>query len=294
MFGGASGSRPPLYIGSVKSNTGHAEAASGAAGLTKLLLMLRERAIPPQANLRSLNPRLSGMEQYNFAIARELQPWKPPPGIPRRALLNNFGAAGSNAVLIVEEFQERPVRQIMLRSSYPFITSARTSDACLRLQDQYLRSLDKRPSQDIRDICYTATARRQRYEHQFRLCCKTTDELTTKLKQKDSPKITKSHSSRAKIVFIFSGQGAIRSGMGKELLTTSPLFRELVLKCDKTLRALGYKSVLPMLDGSYIRDSYSFEDNVVIGQCACVVLEYALAQLWCSWKVFPDIVLGHR
>ncbi|ROT35234.1 phenolpthiocerol synthesis polyketide synthase ppsA [Sodiomyces alkalinus F11] len=99
----------PLHLCSVKGNIGHAEAASGVAGLSKLLLMMEHGTIPPMGSFKSLNPRLSSvMNEYNMVVSDRAQKWGGSSIRPRRALLNNFGAAGSNAALILEE---PPVRR---------------------------------------------------------------------------------------------------------------------------------------------------------------------------------------
>ena len=279
---------------SVKSNTGHAEAASGAAGLAKLLLMLREKSIPPQADLKTLNPALADMDSYNFAIATKMQSWPTIRRLPRRALLNNFGAAGSNAALILEEMSETVLEKAPQRSSYPFVISAHNSAACIRLCDQYAQILEEKDRHQMANLCYTATARRMRHEYQARFTCKSIEEVRSVLGQHKAPVVRDGTSEQRQIVFVFSGQGAVHNGMGKELFATSPLFRDTVRKCDEILLGFGVKSVVPLIEGSYKRQEYSEEDDIILSQCACIVLEYSLAQLWRSWKVEPDLVFGHR
>ena len=278
----------------MKSNTGHAEAASGVAGLAKLLLMFREKSIPPQVNLHTLNPRLSDMGSYNFAIATQLKPWKTIQHVPRRALLNNFGAAGSNAALVVEEFIGRITEDSQPRTSYPFIISARTALVAARLRERYLKRLKGCQVPSIQNLCYTATARRQRYEYRISMVCRTSENLCTKLDQHDASAILRRSPDKHPIVFVFSGQGATHLGMGKELLNTSPLFRKIVLQCDGFLRNLGMETIIPMIDGSQTQTPDSYLGNIIVSQCACFVVEHALAQLWRSWNIIPDLVIGHR
>ena len=94
----------PLHITSLKANIGHSEAASGAASLAKLVLMLRERKIPRHVSFTTLNPRIPDLASDNIRIDTELAPWDGEDGRPRIALLTNFGASGSNAALILEEY----------------------------------------------------------------------------------------------------------------------------------------------------------------------------------------------
>ena len=98
-FGGAQRT-DNLFLGSVKDNIGHAEAASGAAALIKTILMMQNRTIPKQANFSSLNPSIPPLEQDRMAIAEQTQPWA---AARRTAIINNYGAAGSNAAIVLQE-----------------------------------------------------------------------------------------------------------------------------------------------------------------------------------------------
>ena len=234
------------------------------------------------------------MGSYNFAFATQPTSWQAIQNVPRRALLNNFGAAGSNAVVVVEEFVERNRKEFQPRTSYPFIISARTALVATRLREQYLRMLKGCQVPSIQSLCYTATARRQRYEYRISMTCRTSEDVCTKLDQHDASAIVKRSPGKSPIIFVFSGQGATHLGMGKELLTTSPLFRKIVLQCDGFLRSLGMETIIPMIDGSQMQTTDSYLGNIMVSQCACFVVEHALAQLWRSWNVIPDLVIGHR
>ena len=297
MFAKSRRNDNPLSVSSIKGNIGHCEAASGSAGLAKLLLMLRQGKIPVQASLRNLNPRLKPFLGDGITIPRETQRWKSIPSLPRRALLNNFGAAGSNVALLLEEYlEERSQRDNQPnRSSYLFTVSARTSGALkelLRRYQQYLK--EKGPELDIRDVCYTATARRQVHEHRVSFTCSSVDDLSEQLDKVrlDQPRVKQG--SRP-IIFVFSGQGASYFGMGRELIETSPVFKDTVKHCDKLVEGLGFPSILHLLESKDRNTTIRSESERIISfQCACVIVEYALAKLWLSWNVLPDIVLGHR
>ena len=289
-------SRDPLIVSSIKGNIGHSEAASGSAGLAKLLLMLRQGKIPKQASLNTLNPRLSGLVGNGISIPRTTQDWKRPANLPRRALLNNFGAAGSNVALILEEYTESSPEEISGgRSSYVFNVSARSPSALEELVEQYKRYLKVRgPELAIRDICYTATARRQNYEHRISFTCHSVDDLVEQLDSVRLDKPADKEQSKP-VVFVFSGQGASHFGMGKELIETSCCFRDCVKRCDEFVQKLGFPSFMHVLQGKDNSGAkFSEGDQIIAFQCACVTIEYALARLWMSWNIHPDVVLGHR
>lgn len=103
-------------IGSVKSNIGHLEAAAGIAGLAKILLQLKYRQIVPSLHSKTLNPNIN-FKDSPFVVQQELAEWKQPVvnlngeerTYPRRAGISSFGAGGSNAHVIVEEYQNQPL-----------------------------------------------------------------------------------------------------------------------------------------------------------------------------------------
>lgn len=287
----------PLVISSIKGNIGHCEAASGAAGLAKLLLMLRMKEIPLQASLSKLNPQFGDLGKSGIIIPRRSQRWEYQRSWPRRALLNNFGAAGSNAALLLEErIEPKEIKpESEDRLSYVFNLSAKSREALIASVHSHQDFFASRsPHARLKDVCYTATARRQLYNHRLSIICSTVDDLRTKLGRADLVN-TQLAQNEGLVVFFFSGQGSLYYGMGKLLMKTSSLFRKFILQCDNIVRDLGFLSILDFLYGTKQSSSSSGQDEeIVISQCACVALEYALAQLLISWNIRPDFVAGHR
>ncbi|KAF2836624.1 conidial yellow pigment biosynthesis polyketide synthase [Patellaria atrata CBS 101060] len=285
----------PLYVSSIKGNIGHAEAASGAAGLAKLVLMMREQQIPPQAAHETLNPRLGDLSTYNIVIPRELTAWRAQPQSPRRALLNNFGAAGSNAALILEE-PIRPMKRRFptVRSSYLLNISAKTVDAFQRLSQSYHDFAFASKDLFFGDLAYSASARRIEYDDiRLSIVADSVESALDKLKKVKTPD-TFYGSKKKVVVFVFSGQGGIYQGMASELLETAPVFQKAVRTCDEILENLGYSKTEPcMLKNEHVLDDPILAEKTVTAQCACFVVEYALAKLWMSFGVNPDIAVGH-
>ena len=287
----------PLVVSSVKGNIGHAEAASGAAGLAKLLLMFQKKQLVVQASFATLNPRLAGIDGAGILIPRASGPWKHSASRPRRALLNNFGAAGSNVALLLEEARPSTTgtEEIERRSAFTFNVSTKNRQALETSLKQH-RDLLSTTKEDVNlgDICYTVSARRQIYSHRVAITCSSIPDLQTKLEKVDIASIKPEKAAKSRI-FIFSGQGATYHGMGTELMKTAPLFRKIIEKCNDIIEKLGLPSMLDFFHrpgpSSPPRDS---ESNVAVSQCACVSLEYALAKLLISWNIKPDYAMGHR
>lgn len=297
VFGPTRSPSYPLLLSSIKGNIGHAEAASGAAGLAKLLLMLQRRQVPPQAAHQQLNPRLAFMKESSILVPTRTVEWRAATGAPRRALLNNFGAAGSNAALIVEEYTQlsSAAPSSSTRSCHVLNISAKTSYALEELRKGYCAYLKQiETTSKLSDLCYSANARRQEFDA-FRISISgsSRDEILKKLEQiKCPPRAV--NSNRGSVAFVFSGQGSIYAGMGAELLSTIPKFRENVKLCNDTLEDLGFLSVdVIMSEDSDRFNTLEAKHRIVISQCACFVLEYCLAQLWITFGIVPDVVTGH-
>ncbi|KAI1132517.1 hypothetical protein F5Y10DRAFT_293615 [Nemania abortiva] len=298
-FGSRSASNP-LHVSSIKGNIGHAEAASGMAGIAKLLTMFQRGQIPPQASFKSLNPRLAD-HIGNMVIPTRLTEWERPKNqSPRRAMLCNFGAAGSNAALVVEEYVPKTkaslkIEPIPSRSHHVLNLSAKSEKALHLLKDKFISHIEAHPQKGINDLCYTANARRQIYEG-FRLSgtgANSTQLVNSLRRSAPSPPGSINKCSR-KSIFVFSGQGHARKGMGAELLSTVPEFRKIVDECDEILSENGFPVVTPFLTSPLAPETKESAGNdILVAQCALFILEFALARVWIQWGLLPDVVVGH-
>ncbi len=235
----------PLHITSV----GHLEAASGAAALAKLLLMLRHRTIPRLISLKNLNPRIKPLASDNVIIDTKQVAWTvPDESLPRVALLNNFGAAGSNGALLLEEYipklSGRIPRSHRLSLSVCLPRMNRHSSIYAQVTLNTLRS-PASAGVTLADIAYTATARRRIFSHRFAVTARSKEELTHKLELASGK--TVSDNAPGKVVFVFSGQGGQYLGMGSALYKTSALFKSAIDECEYFLKKNGFPGVLPII-----------------------------------------------
>ncbi|KAL0577637.1 polyketide beta-ketoacyl-synthase [Marasmius crinis-equi] len=281
----------PLHVTSVKANIGHLEAASGAAGLAKLLLMLRHRAIPQLISLKKLNPSIAPLDSDHTVIDTIASPWSPSePGTTRISMLNNFGAAGSNGALLLEEhvpIARSPATPIAL----PFCLSAKDSGALNELRQRYIEflRLPANENQDLLDVAYTMTARRQIYPCRMAVTASTRQELIDKLQQA-SP--VDARITDVEVAFVFSGQGGQYFGMGAEVYNTSSVFKTHLDECRSMLLSMGFNDILSIIS-SGTTTGLSRRDEIEVYQTAVFSLEYSLAQLWMSWGLKPKVVIGH-
>ncbi|KAL8785498.1 MAG: hypothetical protein Q9213_003324 [Squamulea squamosa] len=160
-----------LFMGSVKDNIGHAEAASGAAGVIKALLMMQNRVVPKQANFVSLNPAIPPLEADRMTISKQTQSWNAP---RRNAVVNNYGAAGSNVAIVLQEQQthkhglvepcETPSPQCT--REFPIIIQAKSSERlrayCIALKSFIARAYETRQEDLLADVAYNLAKKQNR------------------------------------------------------------------------------------------------------------------------------------
>ncbi|CAL1711886.1 unnamed protein product [Somion occarium] len=289
VLANARASDDPLHVTSIKANIGHAEAASGAASLAKLILMFQNDVIPATISLKRLNPQIVPLHLDGTRIDTESCLW--PKGQKKRlALLNNFGAAGSNAALLLEEPPELLTTPATLGNSVVLGLSCNSEEALVTLRTAYIRLLNDEvlDAPSLINIAYTSTARRQLYQYRVSVSGRSRRELVDKLENANFVDVEKP----GKTIFVFSGQGSQYLGMGGDLYRTVAQFRRIVDECHAKLLSWNLPGVLHIIlrDGMLVHLENIHNCSL---QTAVFVLEYALACLWMSWGVNPDAVVGH-
>ncbi|GHO44998.1 type I polyketide synthase [Ktedonospora formicarum] len=283
-------------LGSVKTNIGHLEAAAGIAGLIKTVLSLQHSEIPPHLHFQQLNEHIS-FEDTTFVIPRERMPW--PEGKRHLAGVSAFGFGGTNVHVVLEGGSEVPVSEHTVeRETHILALSARSEQGVKELARRYVRYLDSTPTALLADICYTAGTGRTHFAYRQALISSSLEELRTQLNALSAGEVVADSASgrvpqgeRARIAFLFTGQGSQYIGMARQLFETQPVFREAMERCEQILSR--YLSQ-PLLSVIYPGEGTSSPlDETAFTQPALFALEYALAELWRSWGVEPDIVLGH-
>lgn len=285
----------PLFIGAVKANVGHGESVAGTTALIKVLLMLQKNAIPPHVGIKTeINPRFpKDFDKRNVNIAFETTPWPQVPNKKRIIAINNFGAAGGNTTMILEEAPVRVITEIDPRQTHIVAISAKTKTSLVGNIERLIAHLDTNLDINLADLSYTTTARR--YHHTYRVAIATSDlshlkkQLNTHLDKIDATKPVEK-SGPPPVAFSFTGQGASYKSMDLELYRDVPTFRDHIQHLDSLARAQGFPSIVPALDGSHPKD---YAHSPVVTQLALVCMEIALAKYWTSLGVKPDVVMGH-
>ena len=292
------------WVGSVKTNIGHLEAAAGIAGLIKAVLSLCHAEIPPHLHLQRLNPLLK-LADTPFAIATSLQPWPrnvdEPTVRPRRAAVSSFGFGGTNAHIILEQapgaLETKPQCNDPERPVHLFTLSAQSPTALRELAGRYATSLRMRPDTRLADVCFTTAVHRAQLGERLALPATSSTELVAHLQTFcDEGAVAGALSGRAatqppRVVFLFSGQGSQYVNMGRQLFKTEPTFRRAIEQCDELFRPF---LACPLVQTLYpASDDHSLIDQTAYTQPAIFALEYALFQLFKSWGVVPEMLMGH-
>ncbi|MEU7107939.1 SDR family NAD(P)-dependent oxidoreductase [Streptomyces sp. NPDC046215] len=222
----------PLPVGSVKTNLGHLEPASGLAGILKALLVLRHRTVPASLHAEPANPAID-FPRLN------LTPVPAPLTLPASGGLvgvNSFGFGGANAHAVLAPAPDAPPRPTPPPGPVPLMVSARTPRALARAVDDLAAHLRTADPATFYDIAHTTVTRRG--PHPLRTAVLAPDPATAAARLHAATPSGAPALARGTIAFVYSGNGARFAGMGTRLLAESPPFRDAVEEIDHTLRPL--------------------------------------------------------
>ncbi len=290
-----------LPIGSVKTNIGHLEAASGIAGLIKAALILKHGKLAPNLHFSEPSPQIP-FDEMNLRVPRALEDL---PGTGTSIVgVNSFGFGGTNAHTVLER---APVSAAPLigtngdnpeRRGYVVPISARNAGTLQDLASAY-RDLATEHSDDpsfLANLSGSLAHRRSHHDHRLALAVRTTEELKEQLgvylAGETRPTISTGHPQavRPQVGFVFSGMGPQWWGMGRQLLEQEPVFREAVEKCDSLFRALASWSIVEELRQD---EATSRMSEAEVAQPCNFALQVGLWALLKSWGICADAIVGH-
>ncbi len=283
-----------LLVGSAKTNFGHLEAAAGALGLAKAALVVEQGIVPPHLHLSRLNPILEPIADQ-IAFPRE------PVSLadaPRIACVTSMGMSGTNAHVILESAPASAAAPASSARLELLCVSARSEEALRALASKYAARLGTDLAPAFADACFTAGTGRAHFSHRLAVVAETPSRAAAEL----AAFAASGQSGRAgqtpigkrrPVAFLFTGQGSQYAGMGRALYETEPVFRKAMRRCAEIL---GTRSSRPLLDVLYGEspgtDGLGIDDTAVT-QPALFAVEWSLTELWRSWGIVPDYVMGH-
>ncbi|MFD7901519.1 amino acid adenylation domain-containing protein [Kitasatospora sp. NPDC059747] len=296
----AVGRRPGerCYVGSVKTNIGHAESAAGVAGLIKTALALEHRRIPPHINLERPNPDID-LDALPFEIPRTAVDWPEHEG-PARAGVNSFGFGGTNAHVLLEEPPPRePVAPDPAALPAPASTvlplSARDAAALPELAAGIRRELAD--GTDLVDLAHTLAHRREHLPERLAVAYASRESLDEALaayeRGEPHPRVVQGRARerrQRRLAWVFTGMGPQWWAMGRGLYASEPVYREAVDACDREIRAQAGWSLLDELARG---EGESRMAETWLAQTANFALQVGLSALWRSRGLRPDAVVGH-
>lgn len=273
-------------IGTGKTHIGHLDVASGVVGLIKTILQLRHERIPALLHFRSPNPRIPFSESPFFPVAGALE-WKRG-SLPRRAAVSAFGVGGTNAHVVVEEAPALTGASPS-RGSQVLVLSAKSRTALEKMCGNLAGSCC---DAELADVAFTLAKGRGLFSFRRAVVASSGPEAAALLREKFQP-VTPSESPR--VAFLFPGQGAQQSGMGRALYQAEAVFRNAVDECAEILLLHLGEDIRAILfpgdneDGAAARRIH----ETVFTQPAIFVFEYALARQWLHWGIRPSLLIGH-
>jgi len=284
----------PCLVGAVKTNIGHLESAAGIAGLIKTTLILQHGDIPVNQNYAKLNPSIN-LDSTRIQLATEsnISDYTKRPSV---AGVSSFGFGGTNAHLVLSAYKESDVTHTELATDIVsehslFTISADSESSLFRLANAYKELL----AGDVmlNALCKQANQSRAQLKYRLAIVASSTEEVISELesdKLNNSVAITGCVSKLPRIAAMFTGQGSQYIGMGRTLYKSEPVYQRMIDKCDGILEKYLSLSIKDIMFADEDNDKIH---NTQFSQPALVVTEIALFELWKSWGITPEFVLGH-
>ena len=302
-------------LGSIKTNIGHLDAAAGIAGLIKTVLALERGRIPPSVHFRTPNPRID-FGAGPFYVSSEAADWPRRGGGPRRAAVSSFGLGGTNAHVVLQQAPERaapagaptePARPEQL-----LVVSAATPSAADTAASRLADWLEAHPDEPLADVAFTLQAGRAVFPHRRAVVAADRQRAAARLRGEGDGLLSLAEERRERpVAFLLPGLGEDYPGMGRHLYEREPVFRDAIDRAAEAVRRETGADLLAVvraerpeaapgnggldLRALLGRTGGAGDDAlpVEVAQPALFAVELALAELWRSWGVVPEALLGY-
>ncbi len=293
-------------IGSIKPNVGHLEAGAGLMGMIKAALQLHHHALAPSLTSKTANPQIPFAE-LPFEIQQEFEPWKRVSAkyagktfeVLRRAGVNSFGVGGSNVHIILEEFAESPHKIETDRSAHLLSLSAATEHSLRILAADWQLYLNNCPPELLASACFSANVGRQHATYRAAVVLDSETDVSSSLtdlaRGHAMPRSTMQLEREAstQIAFLFTGQGSQYPGMLKQLWIESPVFRKAFDACAEAMHGLISQPLQDLVFSGDTDDRQHALHDTGNTQPALFAIQYALFELWKSWGIVGNVLVGH-
>ena len=281
-------------VGTAKTNVGHLDIAAGVTGLIHAAHIVRDGIFPPTLHFQRPNPKFD-LDSSPFYVNTRRTTWNSGDA-PRLAGVSAFGVGGTNAHVILEQAPERN-SPLSTKSAQLLVLSARSETALEHATDNLVAHLESNPHLSLADIAWTLQVGRRPFAHRRFVVCRDIQRTIKELSERDPKQVQTRRllDNKPPVCFLFPGQGSQYPNMGRELYQTEKTFRETIDQCADILR-LHVDIDLPTLlypPETLPEGSSNALTDTMYAQPAIFVIGYALAQLWMSWGIRPQAMLGH-
>ncbi len=279
-------------IGSVKTNIGHTDVASGMASLIKTALSLKNGVMPASLHFDEPNPAIN-FEDSPFYVNTTTKKLEKHGEMPARALVNSFGVGGTNACVILEEAPQAETSEVAFEYDLLFI-SAHHKNSFRNYCDDIKKWLEEDPEINLNAFAHTSRTNRKSLKYKGVISFKDRTELLSRLEEEISPLTTASTADR-ELVWMFPGQGNQFIDMGRELYQHDTIFRETIDFCAVTLKPMLGLDIREVMypDEKNRVEAAVLLDRTYITQPAIFMVSFALARVFKKEGLLPDALVGH-
>ncbi len=303
----------PVRLGSLKSNIGHTQAAAGVAGVIKAVMAMRAGLMPKTLHVDAPSSQVE-WESGAVELLREAAPW-PGGERPRRAAVSSFGISGTNAHTILEEAPtagrdpgpgasakdqsgEEGTAPAPLTGPLPLLLSARSPAALAAQAARLGAQLRGDPEQELADVAYSLATTRAQLEQRAVLIATEREQLLGDLdalaeEQQPAGVILAKALPGSKLVYLFSGQGSQRPGMGQHLYTTYPAYAGALDQAAEQIDPLIGRSLSELIFSAPGTEAARLLDHTTYAQPALFATELALYRLLESLGLTAELLCGH-
>ncbi|WP_210406310.1 type I polyketide synthase, partial [Micromonospora sp. MH33] len=289
----------PLLLGSVKSNLGHTQAAAGVAGVIKMVLAMRHGLVPPTLHVDAPSSKVD-WSSGAVSLVTEARPW-PVAQRARRAAVSSFGISGTNAHVILEAPEPEPVPSadpaVVDLPVVPWLVSARSAEALAGQAARLAGHVDQHEDLSAVDVGWSLATTRAALEHRAVVVAAGRDGLLAGLSALaeggSAPGLITGAVTTGRRALLFTGQGAQRPGMGRDLYGRFPVFAEAF---DRVCALFEGRLDRPLREVVFAEpgsDLAVLLDQTVYTQAGLFAVEVALHELLSSWGVTADYLAGH-
>ncbi len=283
--------KTPMYIGSVKTNIGHLEGAAGIVSLIKTSLMLEKGKMPKSLHFDTPSEYVD-WSSIPVKVADSRRDWKRK-GVANVAGVSSFGLSGTNVHIVMKEYKRSTYHKAGEMPSYPFMFTAPSAQALKQNMSGLLDYLRSHNCTDLTSLSRSYNVTRASLAHRACINAANAEELEKSLTEAvengfTSNMVTSEVDTAPKTVFLFTGQGSQYNNMCKTFYDSVPSFRSAFDECAGHYFRITCKS----LNEVVFSDKYDLKKTVYT-QPALFACEYALAKMWMSFGVKPDMVFGH-